>query len=75
MAESTRSFRAIDLQQQLRPRPAQSNPHSTGRTALRSPIAVSSLGRFRTPAACVCDFGRPWPASETLHKRRHGQRG
>src|ERR1700676_4181325 len=34
--------------------PRRSNPHSARGTTTRSPIAVSFLGGFRTPAAQVC---------------------
>jgi hypothetical protein len=36
----------------------------------RSPIAVSSLGGFRTPAARACRTVHQGPASENLHKVR-----
>jgi hypothetical protein len=48
--------------------PRRSNPHSARGTATRSPIAVSFLGGFPTPAAQVRGNRRQWPASETLHR-------
>jgi Phage integrase, N-terminal SAM-like domain len=53
------------------PRPPRSNPHRAGRTAIRPPIAVSSLGGFRTPAARARGNLRTRPASETLHRSGH----
>src|SRR5712692_981946 len=49
------------------PHPRHSNPHSARRPAPASPIAVSSLGGFRTPAAGVNGTACERPASENLH--------
>ena len=53
--------------------PRRSNPHSARRTATPSPIAVSFLGGFPTPAAQVRGNRRQWPASETLHMNGKAQ--
>jgi hypothetical protein len=62
---STSPFDRLPPTQTLRPRC--SNPHRARGTAARPPIAVSSLGGFRTPAVSACGRARQRPASETLH--------
>jgi peptidoglycan/xylan/chitin deacetylase (PgdA/CDA1 family) len=47
--QSSRSIASDQIHQ-----PRRSNPHSARGTAVPSPIAVSSLGGFRTPAAGAC---------------------
>jgi hypothetical protein len=46
------------------------NPHSARRAAIHSPIAVSSLGGFPTPAAEIRPHLCVRPASENLHTLR-----
>jgi hypothetical protein len=53
--------------------PPRSNPHSALAAGPHRPIAVSSLGGFRTPALRVRGPVRDGPASENLHRNGHSR--